>query len=97
MVLMGNGGVQALFSRSLALAAVEIKWLRELEIRPDGSLQGLNAIEAKLTPSEIAQGEAALVARLVELLVTFIGPVMTLHLIHTIWPQGNFTESDFGK
>ncbi len=39
--LMGVDGFHSLQSRALALACAEVPWLCALEIRPDGSLEGL--------------------------------------------------------
>lgn len=95
--LMGGGGVRALFARSLALAQNDVIWLRKLEIKGDGSFAGFERLETGLKNGEIAQGEAVLLARLLELLITFIGPSMTLHLIQAVWPKANFDDLDLGK
>jgi hypothetical protein len=97
VILMGHGGVRALFSRSLALAGSDVPWLRVLEVNDEGSFQGLGGPEAKRDGNEIALGETALVRRLIELLVTFIGPAMTLQLIQSEWPQAKFDDSDLEK
>ncbi len=39
--LLGSAGFSALFSRALALAAAEVKWLHALRVEADGSLGGL--------------------------------------------------------
>ncbi len=83
---MGAAGVGALFARALALASVEIPWLRQLRVQDDGTLEGVAEIEAKLGPGAIAEGEIALVGHLLGLLVVFIGPTLTLGLLHDIWP-----------
>lgn len=95
--LMGSGGVSALFARSLAMAQNDVIWLRSLKIKGDGSFAGFEALEAGLKDDEIAQGEAVLLACLLELLITFIGPSMTLHLIQAVWPKANFGDLDLGK
>ena len=66
--------------------------MRALHIEADGSLDGLGKLEMKPDPREIAEGEVALVSQLLGLLVTFIGPALTLRLLHDIWPNMNDVE-----
>jgi hypothetical protein len=46
---------------------------------------------AKLNKAEIANGEAVLIAQLLDLLVTFIGEALTLRLLQDAWP-GKYLE-----
>jgi hypothetical protein len=85
--LTGVGGFRSLLSRTLALAGVEVLWLRALHIKADGSLEGLEKIETKLDSRGIAEGEVVLVAQLLGLLMTFIGPALTQQLLRDIWPK----------
>lgn len=85
--LMGVEGFRALLSRALALAGAEVPWLRALQIKTDGSLEGLDELEAKLDSSAVANGEVVLVGQLLALLVMFIGPALTQGLLHDIWPR----------
>jgi hypothetical protein len=85
--LMGVGGFHSLQSRALALAWAEFRWLRPLEIKADGALEGLGKLEVGLDPRSVAEGEVVLVSKLLGLLVTFIGPALTLRLLRDIWPQ----------
>jgi hypothetical protein len=85
--LMGVGGFRALLSRALALAGAEVPWLRALHIKADGSLDGLEELEAKLDSRAVAEGEVVLAAQLLGLLLTFIGPALTLRMLHDIWPK----------
>ncbi len=89
---LGVAGFRALFSRALALANGEVPWLRALHIKADGSLEDLGELVAKLGEDEIASGEIVLVARLLDLLVTFIGPALTLGLIRDVWPKAAFDD-----
>jgi hypothetical protein len=82
--LMGAAGFRALLARSLVLANAEVAWLRELHVREDGSLEGLNELEAQANPEEIAAGGIVLLARLLGLLVTFIGEDLTLRLLSNV-------------
>jgi hypothetical protein len=92
---MGVAGFRALFSRAVALAGANVPWLRELPIRADGSLEGLAELEARLTAEQIGTGEVALVAELLGLLVTFIGPALTLQLLQDAWPRADFSAVHF--
>ena len=83
---MGVAGFHALLSRSLALASRQISWLRELHIKPDGSVEGVTEVEARLDAHAVAEGEVVLVGHLLGLLVILIGPALTLGLLHDIWP-----------
>ena len=85
--LMGVGGFRSLLARSLALAGAEVPWLGTLQIKADGSLEGLNESEVKLDWSATAEGEVVLVAQLLGLLVTFIGAGLTQRLLHDVWPE----------
>jgi len=84
--LLGAGGFRSLLSRSLALAGPEVAWLRGLQVKADGSIAGLDDLAAKLEGDGIAEGDAALTAQLLGLLVTFIGPSLTLQILREIWP-----------
>lgn len=95
--LLGVAGFRALFSRALARANEEVPWLRALHIKADGTLEGLGELEAELDEDQIEGGELVLVARLLELLVTFIGPALTLRFIQDAWPKASFDDLDFEK
>jgi nicotinic acid phosphoribosyltransferase len=87
----GVGGFSALLSRALALAGEEAPWLRKLQINSDGSLKGLHELEAKLDSSLVAEGQVVLLTQLLGLLVTFIGPALTLQLLQDVWPKDERT------
>ena len=100
--LAGVSGFRSLLSRALALARGEVPWLRAVHIGADGALEGLDELRAQLSPAEIAEGEAVLIAQLIGLLVTFIGESLTVHLMHDVWPEistrdlSSETEKDHG-
>jgi hypothetical protein len=79
--LIGRGGVRALLVRALKLADVEVSWLRAIEVNVDGHLEGLAAPYARLMPAEFREGRFVLLAQLLGLLVAFIGPALTGHLL----------------
>jgi len=95
--LLGAAGVHALFSRALAMASEEVSRLHPLTIEGDGSLQGLGKLEANLDEEEIVEGEVVLVARLLELLITFIGPALTVRILQDACPKANFDDLDIAK
>ena len=82
---LGAGGFSALLSRALALAGAELPWLGGLQIKGDGSLDGLD--HAAPGGEDATRGERVLVAHLLGLLVTFIGPALTRRLLQDIWPK----------
>jgi hypothetical protein len=85
--LLGAGGFRSLLVRAQVLAGAEVSWLLELQVKADGSLDSVGELEAKLDTRAVTEGEAALVAHLLGLLVTFIGPALTLRLLQNIWPK----------
>src|ERR1700732_4592316 len=62
--LMGNVGFRALLSRALALAYAEVRWLRAVHVKADGSFEGLDELAAQVDPEESFEGCVVLVARL---------------------------------
>jgi len=95
--LMGNVGFQALLTRSLVLARTEIIWLRAVQVRADGSLQGVEEQRVRLAPVEFLEGRVVLVARLLGLLGTFIGENLTLRLVREAWPDVPLDDLNYGK
>lgn len=84
--LTGIGGYRTLVSRALVLAAAEVPWLRALEIKADGSLEGLDLLEAELDSRTIIEGETILVSQFLGLVVVLVGAALTLPVLQTIWP-----------
>jgi hypothetical protein len=95
--LMGNVGFRALLSRALVLANVEVPWLRAVHVKADGSLEGLDELDAKVDPEEISERGVVLLAQLLGLLVAFIGETLTLRLVRDIWPNLTLYDLGFGK
>jgi hypothetical protein len=88
----GVRGFSALVSRALALAGAEVPWLRALQINSDGSLKGLHELEAKLDSRVVTEGQVVLLSQLLGLLITLIGPALTLQLLQDIWPKDERTQ-----
>jgi hypothetical protein len=83
--LMGVGGFHSVLGRALAVASVEVPWLKELEVSADGLLKGFDKPAAELAAKEFSRGEVTLVAQLLGLLVAFIGEELTLRLVREVW------------
>lgn len=94
--LSGLNGFRSLLSRALALAGDEVRWLRAVHIKADGSLE-CPAEMSELDQKEISDGEAVLVAQLLGLLVIFIGEPLTLSLVREAWPGVPFDDTASNK
>ena len=81
--LAGSSGFRSLLVRSLTLAKAQDPRLSAVQVKPDGSLEGLGGGD------QDAESGVILIAQLVQLLVTFIGEGLVLSLVLDSWP--NFT------
>lgn len=93
--LMGVAGFRSLFSRALALANDEVRWLKALHVTADGSLEGWGELAEQLSQNEIAQGGVLLIAQLIGLLLTFIGAALTARLVQEAWPELSSGDLEF--
>lgn len=89
----GIAGFQAFASRALTLAQRDAPGLSAARVAGDGSLQGLgedghpmknDKDQAAESPAD--EGGLVLIARLLCLLVTFLGEALTLSLLRVAWP-----------
>src|SRR5688572_21925788 len=89
--LLGTDGFRALLSRALSLGSAQVPWLRALHVNADGTVEGSEPeeLKTKRDAAALAEAEIVLVAELLGLLATFIGPALTLRLLHDIWPKLN--------
>ena len=85
--LMGNLGFRGLITRALALASLEEPWLRAVQVKEDGSLEGLDRPEAQGDPAKIAESSVVLIAQFIGLLVAFIGENLALRMVREVWPK----------
>lgn len=85
--LAGVFGFASLLSRALALAKREVPSLLAVHVRPDGSLEGWVEPGRDGGAGAMTTGGEVLVARLLGLLVTFIGKPLTLRLVCEVWPD----------
>ncbi len=92
--LAGVAGYKALISRALALAKVDVPSLAVLEVKDDGSLAVLNVYDPERDLDEVQNGDTALTAQLIGLLVTFIGEALTMQLVRDVWPDAPFNSID---
>jgi hypothetical protein len=83
--LMGMAGFRALLSRAIARSSEEVRWLRAVHVKADGSLGGFEEY-ASLGPGQFAEGKVVLLAQLLGMLVALIGVPLTLRLVFDIWP-----------
>jgi hypothetical protein len=83
----GIVGFSSLLSRALALAKAEAPALAAAHVREDGSLEGFDAVEQTENAEARGKDGVVLVARLLGLLVTFIGEPVTLRLVRDAWPD----------
>ena len=90
--LAGVAGFRSLLSRALALTNDEARWMKAIQVKADGSLEGLEEAQAQLSETEIAEGEVVLIAQLIGLLVTFIGEELTLRLVQESLPDAPFDD-----
>jgi hypothetical protein len=93
--LMGIGGFRALLSRAIALSGDEVRWLRAVHVKADGSLTGFEEY-VSLGPGQFAEGKVALLAQLLGTLVALIGVRLTLRLVLDIWPKLPLGDLDLG-
>jgi hypothetical protein len=94
---MGAAGFRELLSCALPRAKAEMPWLGAVHVKADGSLEGLEELNAKRNPDELFEGGVVLVAQLLGLLVAFIGETLTLRFVREVWPEVPLDNLDFGK
>jgi hypothetical protein len=95
----GVAGFQSLASRALALARTEAPSLNAVRVSTDGALQGLGEIEHQFDIDKVQAGEfpageggIILIARLLGLLLIFLGEALTLSLLQITWPGAALDE-----
>ncbi len=82
----GTAGYRSLLARAVTLAKVEAPLLAGAQVKPDGTFDLSAELEAQLATREAARAGAVLVGQLLDLLITFIGPALTLRFVHDVWP-----------
>jgi len=94
--LMGIGGFRGLLSRALALGHEEVRWLRAVHVKADGTLEGLRHYP-QLDPAEFSEGKVLLLAHLLGSLVALIGRGLTVRLVLDIWPKLSLGDLNLGE
>lgn len=89
---MGVAGFRSLLARALTLAAASVPWLAGLNIDREGRVELPAGSENEVSEDTAARGATALIAQLLELLVTFIGEPLTLQLVQDIWPHAGLND-----
>lgn len=85
--LMGHTGFRSLLARALSLANIEASWPGVVQVKADGTLAGWDKLEGQIPRKDFAEASAVLIARLLGLLVAFIGEELTFRLLREIWPE----------
>jgi hypothetical protein len=70
-----------------------------VKVAPDGSLLGLGNPndQVDIVRNKAGEGETILIARLLGLLLIFLGEALTLNLISDLWPNTNLDDSVSGN
>ena len=96
---VGIAGFYSLASRALALARTEDPSLGAVRVAADGSLHGLGEFEHQMEMDKDRAGEppageggVILIARLLCLLLIFLGERLTLSLLRVKWPGAALDE-----
>ena len=95
--VVGELGFSAVLSRALVIASADVAWLRTVDVKEDESLKGLDELEGKVDPEEIAEGRVVLLAEFVNLLVNLIGERLVLRLVHQAMPKLSKDDLYFGE
>jgi hypothetical protein len=92
--LIGEAGFYSLLSRAVALARAEVPSLAAVQVRADGSLEGLDSHGNEQDAAVAGEAGVAVVAQLLGLLVTFIGEPLVFQLVRDVWPGVSVTKPD---
>ena len=100
----GVAAFEALAFRALTQAKSEAPSLWAVQVTEDGSLQGLGEFEPQIDIDKdlagkfpAGEGGIILIARLLGLLLTFLGEALTLSLLRNTWPGEPFDDRNAGN
>ena len=97
----GEAAFESLAFRALTQAKSETSALWAVQVAADGSLQGLGEIDTQTGMDKDRAGEEGiiLIARLLGLLLIFLGEALTLSLLRNAWPGEAFDDrnSAYGR
>jgi len=90
----GVAAFESLAFRALAQAKSEAPGLSAARVTADGSLQGLGEFDPQVGIDKNQTGEdgVILLARLLNLLLIFLGETLTLRLVRDVWPETAFDD-----
>jgi len=77
----------------VALAKAQNPGLGGLQVKPDGSLDGLREISNGIAP----EADGAVIAEILGLLEVFIGEELTIRLVADVWPDLPAFETESHK
>jgi hypothetical protein len=109
VLFAGAAGFQSLASRALVLAQTEAPGLCAVQVTVDGALKGLGDVDPQTNMNKDQAGNqqagedppgeagAILIARILGLLLTFLGEALTLSLLRNAWPDATFDDSNSGN
>jgi hypothetical protein len=85
--IIGQGGVAALYRRSLHLAGQAYPWLAVMEegVQTSINLAALKSALSQQTSADAAAGGGALLQTFHDLLATLVGPSLTEQLLRSVW------------
>lgn len=89
--LIGEGGVRALYTRSLHLTRSTFPWLPAVEepAQKDAPFAALRASLERRAPVEAINASTAFLVTFSELLVTLIGEALSTRLLRSAWADGD--------
>lgn len=89
--LIGEGGMRALYTRSLHLTRSTFPWLATVEepAQVDAPFTDLRASLEHREPVEAIDASTALLVTFAELLVTLIGEALSMRLLSSAWADGD--------
>ncbi len=90
----GVAAFESLAFRALAQAKSEAPGLWAVKVAENGSLQGLGEFDPQVGIDKNQTGEdgVILLARLLNLLLIFLGETLTLRLVRDVWPETAFDD-----
>lgn len=92
--IAGVAGFQSLAARALSLAKAEAPSLSALRLGADGRLEELGELELETDKGQMEEAGVIFLARLLGLLLVFIGKTLTLRLLQDVWPDLDFEDCD---
>ena len=99
----GIASFESLASRALTLAKPEAPSLGPVQITADGSIQGLDEFKPQIDKDrnqddhdQANERGVILIARLLGLLLIFLGEALTLSLLQVQWPSDVFGDHSSG-